>query len=63
MTDFEMLRQTRDALANLVEDPNAEHGFGATVGDRGVDLNTGMAEFEMHLPDGTSYEVQIRETT
>jgi len=61
MTGLGRLRKLRDELASMTEDP--QHGFGAEVGDRGIDLTTVVAEFEMRLPDGSTYEIQIRSTS
>ena len=57
MNELQRLRRIRDDLAAMAEDPRR---LGALCDDRGIDLNTGRAEFVMELPDGESYEVQIR---
>jgi hypothetical protein len=58
MIDLNRLRSLRDEMADMVEDPL--HGLTAEVGDRGIDLNERTAEFEMQLPDGSYYNVQVR---
>lgn len=57
MISPDKLREIRDALIDLIEDPM--HGFGGDIDDRGLNLNDMTAEFV--LPMGADrYEVTIK---